>query len=532
MKTLSIFLVIILIAIFFEGLASMAQAVAQIPVTYSVTGSSSLADPSYPMSLTPGWNLVSFPVVNSSLNASKLAGTGVSVVSAFNATTGDYNSFIVGVSPSEDDFALSANYGYFLYCHTNTTLVISGFSPSNPGVVINPGWNMIGWSSYNNSTANSVCAALSSGSGHTVISQFVPSTGDYNSYIAGISPNSFNFGVSPGQGYFLYSASSTPQTLYYNNISQTPSAPVASFTSNVTSGSAPLNIQFTDMSIGYPTSWNWQFGDGGTSASQDPVHKYNAPGRYNVSFTATNAAGSNMVTEVGYIIVYGANFSANVTSGIAWNVSKCTVSPNFGAQPLVVQFNDTSLGATSWQWNFGDGTNNSTVQDPVHSFANAWSYNVTLTVTTSGGVYSTEKYDYINVLLPITGNVANPLNLTLANLNNYPQVSISNHTYGAHHEYYQMWATGASLNDVLNDSKVNDTAEVVTFYGSDGVTATVMLSLGPGNIEADNLSMISADWYDNDNTGLSGSNSTERNIIPSQTYGEYWIFDLIAVQVT
>ena len=50
------------------------------------------------------------------------------------------------------------------------------------------------------------------------------------------------------------------------------SAPTASFTASPTSGTAPLNVQFTDTSTGAPTSWAWDFGDGGTSTSQSPSH--------------------------------------------------------------------------------------------------------------------------------------------------------------------------------------------------------------------------------------------------------------------
>jgi PKD repeat protein len=288
-------------------------------------------------------------------------------------------------------------------------------------------------------------------------------------------------------------------------------APVANFTATVTGGTSPLLVQFTDLSSNNPTSWQWSFGDGNTSTTENPAHTYSAPGMYNVTLTATSPVGGNTVTRVGYITVYGANFTANVLSGNA---------------PLNVQFNDTSVGATSWYWDFGDGTN-STLQNPVHQFANAWAYNVTLTITTPGGVCSAEKYNYINVLLPITGNVANPLDISLAQLAGYPQVSISNHTYGAHHEYFQMWATGASLNAILNSSQVNSGASVVTFYGSDGFFATVLLS----DIRADNLSMLSSSWYTNDNTSQAGDNQTERDIIPSQTYGTDWVYQLTSIQV-
>ena len=50
--------------------------------------------------------------------------------------------------------------------------------------------------------------------------------------------------------------------------------PVANFTSNCTAGPRPLSVAFTDTSTGLPESWAWDFGDGNTSAVQNPVHEY------------------------------------------------------------------------------------------------------------------------------------------------------------------------------------------------------------------------------------------------------------------
>lgn len=66
-------------------------------------------------------------------------------------------------------------------------------------------------------------------------------------------------------------------------------APVASFTSSITN----LSVAFTDTSTGSPTSWLWDFGDGTTSALQNPVKVYAGQGTYNVVLTATNAGGSD-----------------------------------------------------------------------------------------------------------------------------------------------------------------------------------------------------------------------------------------------
>jgi PKD repeat protein len=79
--------------------------------------------------------------------------------------------------------------------------------------------------------------------------------------------------------------------------------PIADFSSDLTSGNEPLTVTFTDLSSGTPTSWLWNFGDGGTSTAQHPSHTYTAVGTYPVALTATNGAGSDTATKVGYITV-------------------------------------------------------------------------------------------------------------------------------------------------------------------------------------------------------------------------------------
>jgi PKD repeat protein len=69
--------------------------------------------------------------------------------------------------------------------------------------------------------------------------------------------------------------------------------PVAAFTVN--SGSNPT-FSFTDGSSD-ATAWSWNFGDGSpVSTSQNPSHTY-APGTYTVTLIATNACGSDTITD-------------------------------------------------------------------------------------------------------------------------------------------------------------------------------------------------------------------------------------------
>ncbi|HIH94626.1 TPA: PQQ-binding-like beta-propeller repeat protein, partial [Methanosarcina acetivorans] len=83
-------------------------------------------------------------------------------------------------------------------------------------------------------------------------------------------------------------------------------APVANFTANVTSGTAPLTVQFTDLSSGDGiTSWAWDFDSDGTvdSNEQNPIHVYNSTGTYTVSLTVTGDEGSDTETKTNYITV-------------------------------------------------------------------------------------------------------------------------------------------------------------------------------------------------------------------------------------
>ncbi|MFY9195675.1 MAG: PKD domain-containing protein, partial [Methanoculleus sp.] len=83
----------------------------------------------------------------------------------------------------------------------------------------------------------------------------------------------------------------------------TPEPLEASFTANVTAGSVPLAVQFTDESIGDITSWSWDFGDGSTSTEQNPEHIYVSAGNYTVSLTVSNAYGFSTETKIDYITV-------------------------------------------------------------------------------------------------------------------------------------------------------------------------------------------------------------------------------------
>ncbi|MBY0479470.1 MAG: PKD domain-containing protein [Chitinophagaceae bacterium] len=166
-------------------------------------------------------------------------------------------------------------------------------------------------------------------------------------------------------------------------------APVANFSATPQNGCSPLIVNFSDLSTGNPTSWQWDLGNGVTSTSRNPSTIYTSPGTYSVILTVTNAGGSNTLTRTNYITVSAPpvpEFTANVTSGCF---------------PLRVQFTDLSdpgFGPiTSWSWAFGNGAT-STLQNPFYTYTTSGTFFVSLTVTNSAGCTKTiVKPAYINV---------------------------------------------------------------------------------------------------------------------------------------
>lgn len=73
-----------------------------------------------------------------------------------------------------------------------------------------------------------------------------------------------------------------------------PSSPLsAAFTASLTSGQAPLAVNFTDTSLGSIVSWSWNFGDGATSSQRNPSHSFVTAGIYTVALTITGDTGSS-----------------------------------------------------------------------------------------------------------------------------------------------------------------------------------------------------------------------------------------------
>ncbi len=79
--------------------------------------------------------------------------------------------------------------------------------------------------------------------------------------------------------------------------------PTAAFTASPLSGRAPLGVQFTSTSMGTVESYQWDFGDGGTSTAANPYHVFDESGIYAITLTVSGPGGSDSVAQPDLIAV-------------------------------------------------------------------------------------------------------------------------------------------------------------------------------------------------------------------------------------
>jgi len=261
----------------------------------------------------------------------------------------------------------------------------------------------------------------------------------------------FYGGATPGTANILAQVGTSLGKLNVPVVS--PAAPpVADFTMQISA----LSVLFTDTSTGTPTAWAWDFGDGATTTKQSPLHTYAFAGTFTVSLTVTNAsgltstkrqfatveAGDPLLADFTYTVngltVLFADASAGTPISYRWDFGDgksstlrnpnhtyaragtytvtLTIANAFGVTDGTSQFvtltlgdppkadftvqtdglralfTDTSTGGpVAWTWDFGDGTSSS-AQSPQHAYAQAGTYNVTLSVSNSGGTSSKSKF--------------------------------------------------------------------------------------------------------------------------------------------
>ncbi|MEI8290400.1 MAG: PKD domain-containing protein [Verrucomicrobiota bacterium] len=166
--------------------------------------------------------------------------------------------------------------------------------------------------------------------------------------------------------------------------------PAVSLVADVTSGLAPLTVNFTNTSslTSSVDWWRWQFNLADSSTRSEtadavtPVsYTYTTPGTYSVLLRANLAGGGNLgKTNVSYIAVAGLNYANGATTNLA---------------PLTVTFTNRSVGMSNYVWTFGDGKTSTSSTNTANTYTNAGTYTVTLSGDYNGVTYNLSRTNVV-----------------------------------------------------------------------------------------------------------------------------------------
>ena len=170
---------------------------------------------------------------------------------------------------------------------------------------------------------------------------------------------------------------------------------IAAFNTSATEGNETLWIDFTDISVGEPTSWSWQKKAlEGTweqfNTTQNPRYGF-AAGNWSIRLNASNFESSNTSIQDTWINVTA--LPPNPPPPAYWFTSDVT----WGEFPLQVSFESMAPNASRWTWFFGD-----------EPFNQSWTKNSEHNHTTFSGRWQHQMAAFSNDTLIITGGYGYP----------------------------------------------------------------------------------------------------------------------------
>ncbi len=145
-----------------------------------------------------------------------------------------------------------------------------------------------------------------------------------------------------------------------------PVSPLADFNASPLTGPTPLSVTFLNQSTN-ASQYLWDFGDGARSIEANPIHTYASSGVYTITLQASDGVITDTLVQPAYVEVTAAPSP----------VADFSASPLTGPTPLQVTFLNQSNQATSYLWDFGDGTTSKEIS-PTHTYTQAGAYTVVL----------------------------------------------------------------------------------------------------------------------------------------------------------
>jgi PKD repeat protein/Tol biopolymer transport system component len=214
---------------------------------------------------------------------------------------------------------------------------------------------------------------------------------------------------------------------------------------NFTSGNHQIcsgdNVSFTNSSL-HASSYLWLLPGSniGISTQINPLATYNSPGTYDATLIAYENSYTDTITMNDYVVV-------NARPEANFNSSTTTIQlPN-----AIALFNNNSLNANTYYWNFGDGTS-SIDQNPYHIYTVAGNYTVILIA--SNGLCPNDTLTFTNYI-------------TVLNASGMPEIFNQQLSFTQHDEF--LWINTGNI--PLSNVKIQISDELgqnilTTFYKS------------------------------------------------------------------
>jgi PKD repeat protein len=231
----------------------------------------------------------------------------------------------------------------------------------------------------------------------------------------------------------------------------------------IDSATGQVDVNFFNLSTNSDT-YSWDFGDGGSSTSQNPVHTYSDDGIFFVTLTACNTWCQPPVCDSISLPILIIDTNAVVANFLAIPATACTGQ--------TISFTNLSFRDSTWFWDFGDGTS-STQQNPSHAYTAAGTYNVMLIASNS--LDSDTAFQTVTVGAPINGNF-----IWLDSISNVP-IQFMNTSTGTNPNTTFLWTF---LGAGASPASSTDENPVITFNstGTVFVCMTAINGLGCSDV--------------------------------------------------
>jgi PKD repeat protein len=272
-----------------------------------------------------------------------------------------------------------------------------------------------------------------------------------------------------------------------------PCTIVADFTTDKTTCTAPCTFTVTNTSTGGATAYEWDFGNGQTSALQSPpAQVYTTANTYTITLVAKNADGCSKTIKKQIVV----NPPCAIMADFTTDKITCTA-------PCTIAFTNTSTGGgTSYNWDFGNGQTNILPNPSPQTYTIPNTYTITLTANNANGCINViKKQVTITAPLPVPPTARFTYAPTTNIIAGITTVSFNNLSTGTINNY--SWNFGGGITSTLTNPS--------TTFKCEGTSTVSLTANGPAgsNTTTQNVTVYAMNPTCN-NYGLGTTHSTAR----------------------